>query len=444
MPDSIRTEPHKHRAKPTGARRMIVGMLFITVVINYLDRSSISIAGPHIADDLQLNSVQMGLIFSAFAWAYSPLQIPGSFLVDRIVPRILYPIAIAVWSLFSFLQGFAGSFWQLFALRMGVGGSEVPSYPMNNRIITTWLPERERATAVGIYVSGQYVGLAFLTPLLVMIQNAFGWRGMFMITGGLGILWAIGFYRVYRDPLESRSANQSELELIEKGGGRLNWSGEAEPGDTKVAEIGAAADGGVSLGRLFSSRKLWGLLVAHMGETCANWFFLTWFPTYLVKYRHIEFLKVGFMATLPFLAAWFGVLLSGYVSDRLLKRGYSLTFSRKCPIVIGLVLATSIIGANYVSSPAMIIAFMTLAFFGSGLAAISWSVVSSISPAPYVGLVSGTFNFVGTSMGILVPIAIGYLINGGDFSPALIFVGGMAILSIISWTIIMGKIEGIR
>jgi MFS transporter, ACS family, D-galactonate transporter len=440
MADEIRTERQSTQTKPTGARRTIVAMLFVTVVINYLDRSSISIAGPHIADDLNLSPVQMGLIFSAFAWAYSPLQIPGSFLVDRIVPRILYPIAIALWSLFSFLQGFAGSLWQLFILRMGVGGSEVPSYPMNNRIITTWLPERERATAVGIYISGQYVGLAFLSPVLVLIQNIFGWRGMFMITGALGIFWAIGFYLLYRDPLKSRHANDAELRLIEDGGGRLSWSGESRTGAKELAP--ESED--VSLGRLFSSRKLWGLLIAHMGETCANWFFLTWFPTYLVKYRHIEFLKVGFMATLPFLAAWFGVLLSGYVSDRLLKRGYSLTFARKCPIIIGLVLATSIIGANFSSSPAMIIAFMTLAFFGSGLAAISWSVVSSISPVRYVGLVSGTFNFIGTSMGILVPIAIGYLINGDDFSPALIFVGAMSVLSIVSWTVVMGKIEPIR
>jgi MFS transporter, ACS family, D-galactonate transporter len=164
----------------------------------------------------------------------------------------------------------------------------------------------------------------------------------------------------------------------------------------------------------------------------------------LVKYRHIEFLKAGFMATLPFLAAWFGVLLSGYVSDRLLKRGWSLTAARKTPIVVGLVLATSIIGANYVEAPSMIIAFMTLAFFDSGLAAISWSVVSSISPIKYVGLVSGTFNFVGTAMGILVPIAIGYLVRDNDFSPALVFVGAMSVLSIVSWTLIIGRIERIK
>ncbi len=186
------------------------------------------------------------------------------------------------------------------------------------------------------------------------------------------------------------------------------------------------------------------MLLAHMGETCANWFFLTWFPTYLVKYRHITFLKAGFMATLPFLAAWAGVLLSGYLSDRLLRSGYSLSLSRKLPIVTGMLLATTLVGATFVDSPALIIAFMTAAFFGSGLAAISWSVVSSIAPVNLVGLTSGAFHFVGTSMGIVVPLVIGLLVTGDDFSPALVFVGGMAVLSVFCWTVVVGKIERIQ
>ncbi len=419
---------------PSRVRRLIVAMLFVTVVINYLDRSSIAIAAPRIAAELHLTPVRMGLIFSAFAWAYSPLQLPGAVLVDRIGPRLLYPCAIFFWSIFSFLQGFAGSLWPLFAFRLGVGASEVPSYPMNNRIITTWLPERERASAVGIYVSGQYVGLAFLVPGLVWLQSAFGWRGMFLITGAVGLLWALGFRLLYRDPAQSR-ANAAELALIEAGGGRVRWT-RRRPGD-------AADPDAVPASRAFRDRRMIGLLLAHMGETCANWFFLTWFPTYLVTYRHIAFLKAGFMTTLPFLAAWFGVLLSGFVSDLLLRRGFSLSFARKAPIVTGAVLAMTIIGANFVSAPALIIAFMTLAFFGSGLAAISWSVVSSVAPPNLVGLASGAFNFVGTSMGIVVPLAIGFLVHGDDFAPALLFVGGMALLSVISWTVIIGRIERI-
>lgn len=425
--------PELAKGKKTNARRFIVFMLFITVVINYVDRSSLSIAAPQIVDELGLSSIQMGFIFSAFAWAYSPLQIPGSLLVDKVKPRVLYPIIIGAWSLFTCMQGMASSMWQLILFRLGVGASEVPSYPMNNRIITSWLPEQERATAVGIYISGQYVGLAFLAPVLVLLQSEFGWRAMFYLTGGIGVLWALGFWILYRDPLNSR-ANKAEIDYIRDGGGRPEWTEKS----TKQGELPVDA---VPFKRLLKSRKLWGLIIAHMGETCANWFFLTWFPIYLVKYRHIEFIKVGFMATLPFAAAFCGVLLSGYLSDKLLKKGYSLTFSRKVPIITGLLLATSIVGANYANSPAMIVLFMSVAFFGSGLAAISWSVVSSIAPVNLVGITGGIFNFVGTSMGILVPILIGFLVSGGDFAPALIFVGGMALLSIFSWTFIMGKIE---
>ena len=421
-------------ARPTRVRYFTVGLLFITVVISYLDRSSLSIAGPFISRSLHLSSVQMGLVFSAFAWAYSPLQIPGAMLVDRIKPRLFYPAVIFIWSAMQFAIGTAGSLGQLFVLRMGLGGAEAPSFPMNNRIVTSWLPERERARGVGFFVSGQYVGLAFLTPLLAFVTQHFGWRAMFMLIGGLGMIWAVCFRLLYRDPAASRRANAAELALIRAGGGAVDW--------TQKQNADAAEP--VPVWRAFRNRKLWGLLLAHSGETAANWFFLTWFPIYLVKYRHIAFLKMGFLATLPFVAAWCGVLLSGFLSDRLLAMGYSLGFARKVPIVTGLLVATSIIGANFVQSPALIIGFMTLAFFGSGLGAISWSLVSSIAPANLVGLASGAFNFVGTSMGIIVPLVIGFLIRGGNFAPALAFVSGMALISAFSYLVIIGKVERVR
>ncbi len=421
--------------KPTRIRVLIVGMLFVTTVINYLDRSSISIAGPFISKEMGLNSVQLGLVFSAFAWAYSPLQIPGSLLVDKLKPRLLYPVIIALWSSMQLMLGFAGGLWQLFAFRLGLGAAEAPSFPMNNRVVTSWLPERERAMAVGSYVSGQYVGLAFLTPVLVWLTQDYGWRTMFAVIGAVGILWALCFWYFYRDPDRSQSANDAERDLIRQGGGQVEWVGR------KTVEGGPAP---ISARKAFANRKLWGLLIAHSCETAANWFFLTWFPTYLVQYRHIAFIKVGFLATLPFLAAFVGVLLSGFVSDALVRRGNSLSLSRKIPIVTGLVLATSIIGANYVDDPNLIIMFMTLAFFGSGLGAISWSLVSSIAPVHLVGLASGAFNFVGTSMGITLPLVIGFLVRNGDFSPALIFVGSMAGLSAFSYLVIIGEVKRVE
>ena len=152
---------------PSRKRFFIMVLLFITVVINYLDRSNLSIAAPALTSDLGIDPIHVGLIFSAFGWTYAAMQIPGGWLVDRVPPRILYTAALLLWSIATVMLGFAGSFIALFVLRMAVGALEAPAYPINSRVVTTWFPERERATAIGFYTSGQFVGLASITWSLV-------------------------------------------------------------------------------------------------------------------------------------------------------------------------------------------------------------------------------------------------------------------------------------
>jgi len=166
--------------KPTRVRSAVLAMLFVTVVINYLDRSNISVAAPALAQDLKFSPERLGWILSAFGWAYATLQIPGGWLVDRIRPRYLYALICALWSLATMLQGLAGTFLFLFALRLLLGVFEAPSFPICNRLATTWFPDRERAGAIASYTSGQYVGLAFLTPLLAMTQKHLGWQYVFI------------------------------------------------------------------------------------------------------------------------------------------------------------------------------------------------------------------------------------------------------------------------
>ena len=416
--------------RPTRVRIGIVVLLFVTVVINYLDRSSMSIAGPVLGRDLGLNNVTLGLLFSAFAWAYAPLQVPGGLLIDRVPSRLLYATAIVLWSIAAALHSIAATFIELFALRLLLGTFEVPAFPLNNRIITSWLPERERGSAVGFYTSGQYVGLAFLTPVLVLAQEHAGWRGMFLLTGLLGVVWGVLFYVLYREPRDSRRVNAAELDLIVAGGGQIDRVDRRPRGDSTGASW-----------RILLHRKLLGLFLGQTCVTATSWFFLTWFPTYLVRYRHIDFIKVGFLASIPFLAAYVGVLSSGFLSDYLLRRGWSLGAARKLPIVTGLCLATTIIGANFVDSPVLIVAFLALAFFGNGMAAITWSLVSSIAPVRVIGLVGGVFNMCGTATGILVPLAIGAVISDTNFAPGLFLVGAMGVIGACSFLFIVGKIE---
>lgn len=423
--------------QPTRSRYIIMVMLFITVVINYLDRSNLSIAAPALRDELGLDTVHEGLILSAFGWTYAAMQIPGGWLVDRVAPRVLYALALILWSAATFVMGFATSFIALFVLRLAVGALEAPAYPINNRVVTAWFPEKERASAIAFYTSGQFVGLAFLTPVLAWLQHAYGWHMVFVSTGLIGIVWGVVWYLVYREPRQFKGANQAELELIQKGGGVIDLN-------QRVAEKKKEPFSWSDLGLVMSKRKLWGVYLGQFCLTSTLWFFLTWFPTYLVKYRGMDFIKSGFLASVPFLAAFIGVLCSGLVSDFLVRRGASLGVARKLPIILGLLISTSMIGANYTDSTSWVIFFLAVAFFGNGLASITWSLVSTLAPERLLGLTGGVFNFVGNLSSICTPIVIGLLVSKDNFAPAIVYVSTLALLGALSYILLVGKVERIE
>ncbi len=419
--------------RPTRTRYSILAMVFFTVVINYMDRTNISVAGSVLSTELRLTSVQMGYIFSAFSLTYATLQIPGGILADRIGIRTLYSLILILWSLATLALGLATGFLSLVLLRVLIGAFEAPSYPMNNRIVTSWFPDNERAGAIATYTSGQFIGLAFLTPALTAIQLFAGWRGLFVITGLIGMIWGVVWYFIYRSPTQHKRINAAELQYIESGGGIIDRTNSGtknpEPFEWK------------NLWLVLSKRKLWGIYLGQFGLGGTLIFFLTWFPKYLVEYKHMNFLKSGFMASVPFLCAFFGVLFSGFLSDYLVKKNVSVGVARKTPIVLGLLLSMCIIGANYVTDPTLVILFLSIAFFGNGLASITWVFVSLLAPKHLLGLTGGTFNFIGGLAGIVVPTTIGYLVKGGDFSPALIFISCLTLMGALSYIFLVGKIE---
>jgi MFS transporter, ACS family, D-galactonate transporter len=412
----------------------ILGMIFVCVIINYVDRSCISVAAPALMEELKIDPVTMGMVYSAFAWTYAALQIPGGVVVDLIRPRVLYTILLAFWSLATFFQGLAQNVFALIGCRMGIGLFQAPSYPCHNRMVTSWFPVNERAFAIGFYTSGQFLGLAIATPLLMILQEHVGWRWMLMSVGGIGLIWAAVWYALYRDPLDHKRVTDSELDHIAQGGGLVG-------GDRPSATQTNFRWNDLKLS--FCYRKLWGV---YLGQFCMGGiflFFLTWFPTYLVKYRGFDYKKSALLAAIPFLAAFVGVLLSGACSDFLKRRGFSSSVARKLPVIVGLLLSASIVGANYTEDTFWMMFFLSLAFFGNGLASIAWVFVSEIAPKNLLGLVGGVFNFVGNLAAVIVPVVIGFLISGeeGDFRPALVFVAVLALIGVFNYTVVVGKVE---
>ena len=411
-------------------------VLFVVTTVTFADRATLSMAAPAMGKDLGLDPVAMGYAFSAFGWSYAALQIPGGWLLDRFGSWLVYGVGLFFRSLFSFLQGavgcFAGTaaFVSLFSLRFGMGIGEAPAFPANSRITAMWFPTHERGFASAVFNSAQYFALALFCPLLGWILAVFGWQHVFYVMGLAGMLLALLWWKVIRSPRNHPGVNRAELEYIKGGGGLAGM--EARKTAIKWSQVRA----------LISNRMMIGVCI---GQFCLNtitWFFLTWFPTYLVHAKGLTILKVGMIASIPALAGFAGGLLGGWVSDLMLKRGTTLTAARKTPIILGLILSGSIILANYVSAQWAIIAIMSLAFFSKGFGALGWVVISDASPKEMVGLSGGIFNFAGNLASIVTPIVIGYILEKtGSFNDALIFVGSMGILGALSYLFIVGKIE---
>jgi ACS family glucarate transporter-like MFS transporter len=185
-----------------------------------------------------------------------------------------------------------------------------------------------------------------------------------------------------------------------------------------------------------------GIYIGQFCLTSITWFFLTWFPTYLIEAKGMSILKVGLVASIPAVAGCLGGLIGGVWSDWMLKRGFSLTAARKVPIISGLALSSSIVVANYVQSTAVVVLVMSIAFFAKGIGNLGWCIVGDVSPKKAMGISGGIFNLCGNLASIVTPLAIGWMIKQtGSFEAALTYVAGLALLGAFSYLLIVGKLE---
>ena len=256
--------------------------------------------------------------------------------------------------------------------------------------------------------------------------------------GALGLAFAAVWPRLIHGPREHPWANAAEVAHIERGGGLVDMDRGGRPVSKGVVRW-------AMVGELLRNRMLGGIFLGQYCITTLTWFFLTWFPIYLVKDRGMSILKVGFVAALPALCGFAGGLLGGWFSDLLLRRGCSLTVARKTPIVIGLLLSVSMVLCNYAEAEWAVIFFMSLAFFGKGIGALGWAVVADTSPKSITGLCGGLFNTFGNAAGIVTPVVIGYILNRtGSFNWALVYVSVHVVLAVVSYLAIVGEIKRIE
>jgi len=410
-------------------RFVALGLVASATMLNYLDRAIIGVAVPAMSQDLQLDPMQMGWIFSAFTWSYVLAQLPCGALLDHMGSRRTYCLSITAWSAFMGCQALCMNFYSAFAMRLGLGAAEAPCFPGASRIVAAWFPQSERARATSIYTVGEYIGIAALSPLLYWMMPLFGWRMLFVVMGFVGFVFAAFWWKIYRDPHEDLFVSQDELNLIKAGGALVHQS--ARPNYDWA-----------TIRRLLSFRQIWGAGIGSFAGNATLVFFLTWYPTYLVESRGIDVTELAWFTTIPYMAAAVGILSGGYISDLLIEKTGSLNVGRKLPILVGLILMSGLAGANFVESNVAVITILSVAFFGQGLVGMGWTVVSDIAPAGYQGVTGGLFNIIANSSGILTPIAIGAILSAtGSFTISLIAMSVVGGLGALAYVFLLGDIH---
>jgi len=425
-------------------RYMTLAVLFLVTVVSYADRSMLSLTGSAISKDLRLTPVALGYIFSAFGWAYAAGQVPGGWLLDRFGSRRIYALSVFSWSVFVFSLAFVGNCtaavaaFALFALLFLMGLCEAPLFPANTRIVAAWFPTAERGTAAAVFTSAQYFAAALFAPIMGWITHAFGWKYVFLLMGAVGFAAAVLCVRSIYNPREHPKISNSELEHIELGGALVDMDRRAND------DIGAFRSRWETLKILLGNRMLLGVYIGTYCVTAVMYFFLTWLPIYL-QARGMSILKAGAVVALPALCGFSGGISGGVVSDYLLRKGHSLTFARKAPIVVGMLLVLAIIACNYVSAQWAIVLFMAVAYFGKGFGSLGWAVITDAAPKQTTGLTAGVFNTFANIAAITTPIVIGYIVQvTGSFKGVLVFLAANALGAIFSYLLIVGQIKRVE
>ncbi|MDP9038219.1 MAG: MFS transporter [Acidobacteriota bacterium] len=415
-------------------------MLFVASCFSYGDRVALSIAGTAMQQELKLDPMRLAWLLSGFSWAYVAGQLPSGGLLDRFGSKRVYGLAIVAWTVCAFLIGVAGYlrmawvFTAIFSLRLLSGLAQAPVFPGNGRMVAAWFPTAERGGASATFNASQYFALVAFAPLFGWLTHTHGWRACFWFMGAFGALLAFLWWRLIHTVTEHPTISAGELTLIERGGGLIHVDRKAGANARPFTWAGVA--------ELLQQRMLLGI---YLGQFCINtltYFFLTWFPVYLVQARHMSILKSGLAAAIPALFGSAGGVLGGITSDMLLRRGHTLTFARKAPIIAGMLLSVTMIACNYTNGQMLIMMLMSLAFFGKGFGALGWTVIADTSPKELIGLNGGLFNLFGNVAGITTPLVIGYLFQRtGTFEAALLFVSAAALVAIFSYLVIVGQIR---
>lgn len=399
-------------------RWWIVCLLFLGTFINALDRASLSTTAPYMIHDLQLDAGLMGIILSAFFWSYLLMNIPMGGLADKYGAKSVMGGAAFLWSICSAGTGIARDFLHVILARIGVGVGEAASFPVNAKIVNNNFPSEERGLAIGWYTAGLRLGFAATPIIMAYLISNWSWRDAFIITGFGSLAWVLLWYVTYKEKKISDKENDEQQ-------------------NPKVT---------IPWMQLLRHRNAVGLVICKFFQDYLFYLFVTWLPAYLIMGRGFTIMKMGWYASLPWIAGFIAQPLIGWVSDNMIKHGYSVTFSRKSVIILMQLMAASVVAAGYVDDAITAVWLLTLSVAcESASTAILWTTCAEVAPQQAAGSLAGVMNTAGALAGILAPTVTGYFVKvTGSFQQALLIGSIMVVFAALAMLFIVGQIKTIE
>jgi len=391
----------------------LVFLMAASLFVNYIDRGNLGTAGPLVQDDLKLTGTQFGLLMSAFYFTYTLMQFPAGWLADRYGAKLILGLGAAIWSIATFLTGFAAGFWSILLLRFMLGVGESAGFTNTSKLLATNVPREHIALANGVIGFGYLVGPAVGTLVGGLLMARYGWRSAFLLFGAVSLLWLVPWRRVVVAEVTTKATDA--------------------PGSVPTAM------------QILRERGLWG---AALGHFCGNWnfyFILAWLPTYLVKSRGFTMQEMAYVATSAYAINAIAALSAGWAIDAWVRRGGSRTFANKLPMGLAHILGIGcMVGIAVLPQQASLASLyiyeVFLGFSSPGYFSIPQIIAGPSAAARWVGFQ----NKIGNVPGILAPTITGMLVDAtGSYLSAFVLAGVINLIGFFGWVVILPKVEAI-
>jgi len=410
---------------PVASRRVLsvqrwsLVLLVAGGALNYVDRATLSVANKLIQDDLGIPVAKMGMLLSAFLWAYAVAQLPVGGLIDRYGPRRLLGLGLFCWSLAQAAGGMVRSYGAFIVARLALGVGEAPLFPGGARVVRDWFGVRERGFATGLCQSASSLGNFIAVPLLTYLMLSLNWRWMFVIVGASGIVLAFVWWRIHRDPDEVALDADERFYLTE--------------GDENATSRPPSF---AEWRKLFAHRTTWGMIAGFFGNMYTLWLYTGWLPYYLEHQRHMSIARVGLVGGIPYFFGCVGAITGGWLCDFLTRRGWTPIGGRKLLICCALCsIAACTTGTVLASGNAAALTFISLSLFLIYIvSSAAWATVPVAAPSQYTASLGSIQNFGGYLGAALAPTVTGLIVQRtGSFNDALMLSAGIAVLAALAY-----------